>query len=77
MQRAQLALLAGRPKDCPPCFNCLLPAHSCAQYAECNSSNGICECPAGFGGDDCLEPRECRVFSPGHGAPRRGSSPGP
>ncbi|KAI1372330.1 hypothetical protein F4677DRAFT_265292 [Hypoxylon crocopeplum] len=56
MMRAQLALLDDRPSDCPPCFNCLLPAYECGQYADCNEYNGKCECPAGFGGDDCLEP---------------------
>lgn len=56
MLRAQLALLGDRPKDCPPCFNCLLPAHTCTQYASCNEFNGKCDCPEGFGGDDCLEP---------------------
>ncbi|KAI1338403.1 hypothetical protein F5Y15DRAFT_128100 [Xylariaceae sp. FL0016] len=56
MLRAQLALLDDRPGDCPPCFNCLLPAHECGQFAGCNEYNGKCECPAGFGGDDCLEP---------------------
>ncbi|KAI1821118.1 hypothetical protein F4861DRAFT_533181 [Xylaria intraflava] len=54
--RAQLALLGDRPGDCPPCFNCLLPAYECGQFANCNSYNGQCECPAGFGGDDCLQP---------------------
>ncbi|POS80611.1 ABC transporter [Diaporthe helianthi] len=54
--RAQLALMDDRPKDCPPCFNCLLPAFSCAQYSDCNSYNGQCSCPAGFGGVDCIEP---------------------
>ncbi|KAH7321410.1 hypothetical protein B0I35DRAFT_351931 [Stachybotrys elegans] len=56
MMRAQLALMDDRPKDCPPCFNCLLPAHTCAQYAGCNEYNGKCDCPDGFGGDDCLQP---------------------
>ncbi|KAF4121761.1 ABC-type branched-chain amino acid transport system, ATPase component [Geosmithia morbida] len=39
-----------------PSFNCLLPAHTCAQYAGCNEFNGKCDCPEGFGGDDCLQP---------------------
>ncbi|PNY24891.1 ATP-dependent permease [Tolypocladium capitatum] len=56
MLRAQLALMDDRPGGCPPCFNCLLPAHTCAQYAGCNEYNGKCNCPDGFGGDDCLEP---------------------
>lgn len=38
-------------------FNCLLPAFTCGQYAECNSFNGQCSCPDGFGGVDCIEPR--------------------
>ncbi|KAK3945464.1 hypothetical protein QBC46DRAFT_118017 [Diplogelasinospora grovesii] len=54
--RAQLALLDDRPKDCPPCFNCHLPVYSCGQFAPCNEYNGKCDCPEGFGGDDCLEP---------------------
>ncbi|EQL01735.1 ABC transporter (Adp1) [Ophiocordyceps sinensis CO18] len=56
MLRAKLALMGDRPDGCPPCFNCLLPAHTCAQYAGCNEYNGKCDCPDGFGGDDCLEP---------------------
>lgn len=38
-------------------FNCLLPAFTCGQYADCNTFNGQCSCPAGFGGVDCIEPR--------------------
>ncbi|KAK1676565.1 ABC-2 type transporter [Colletotrichum godetiae] len=56
MLRAQLTLLDDRPSDCPPCFNCLLPAHKCTQFAGCNDYTGKCNCPEGFGGDDCLEP---------------------
>ncbi|PHH59424.1 hypothetical protein CDD81_3210 [Ophiocordyceps australis] len=56
MMRVQMVLMKDRPGGCPPCFNCLLPAHSCAQYARCNEYNGKCSCPDGFGGDDCLEP---------------------
>ncbi|KAI1349292.1 hypothetical protein F5Y01DRAFT_289623 [Xylaria sp. FL0043] len=56
MLRAQLALMGDRPADCPPCFNCFLPAYECGQFADCNEYNGQCECPAGFGGDDCLQP---------------------
>ncbi|KAI5857370.1 hypothetical protein GGS23DRAFT_345946 [Durotheca rogersii] len=70
MMRAQLALLDDRPNDCPPCFNCLLPAHECGQYAECNEYNGKCECPAGFGGDDCLEPT-CGSLARGRDRPIR------
>ncbi|KAK1757342.1 hypothetical protein QBC47DRAFT_339921 [Echria macrotheca] len=56
MMRAQLALMDDRPKDCPPCFNCHLPIYSCGQFAPCNEYSGKCDCPAGFGGDNCLEP---------------------
>ncbi|KAI1647050.1 uncharacterized protein F4817DRAFT_115222 [Daldinia loculata] len=68
--RAQLALFGDRPADCPPCFNCLLPAYECGQYAECNEYNGKCECPAGFGGDDCLEPT-CGSLARGKDRPIR------
>ncbi|KAK1245801.1 hypothetical protein MKX07_004870 [Trichoderma sp. CBMAI-0711] len=71
--RAQFALMDDRPKDCPPCFNCLLPAHTCAQYAGCNEYNGKCDCPDGFGGDDCLEPL-CGSLARGKDRPMRSSS---
>ncbi|EEH20574.2 hypothetical protein PABG_02805 [Paracoccidioides brasiliensis Pb03] len=51
-----LSLQGDRPKDCPPCFNCELEAFQCHQFAACNKYNGKCECPAGFGGDDCTVP---------------------
>ncbi|CAJ2499778.1 Uu.00g026310.m01.CDS01 [Anthostomella pinea] len=70
MLRAQLALLGDRPGDCPPCFNCLLPAYECGQFADCNTYNGKCDCPAGFGGDDCLEPT-CGSLSRGKDRPIR------
>ncbi|KAK7203982.1 transporter, ABC superfamily [Myxozyma melibiosi] len=38
------------------CFNCLLPAHQCAQFADCRPYDGFCDCPAGFGGADCVDP---------------------
>ncbi|KAI1105739.1 hypothetical protein F4804DRAFT_303400 [Jackrogersella minutella] len=70
MMRAQLALLDDRPSDCPPCFNCLLPANECGQYANCNEYNGKCKCPAGFGGDDCFEPT-CGSLARGQERPIR------
>ncbi|KAG9256155.1 uncharacterized protein F5Z01DRAFT_735438 [Emericellopsis atlantica] len=70
MMSAQLALLSGRPDGCPPCFNCLLPAHTCAQYSGCNEFNGKCDCPEGFGGDDCLEPL-CGSLARGKDRPMR------
>ncbi|CAI6080573.1 hypothetical protein V2G26_011909 [Clonostachys chloroleuca] len=70
MLRVQASLLDGRPSECPPCFNCLLPAHTCAQYAGCNEFNGKCDCPEGFGGDDCLEPL-CGSLGRGKDRPMR------
>lgn len=46
-----------RPPECPPCFNCLLPAFNCGNSGECNPYDGQCKCPPGFGGQDCLTPR--------------------
>ncbi|PVH14178.1 uncharacterized protein CXQ87_002303 [Candidozyma duobushaemuli] len=45
-----------KDKDCPPCFNCNLPNHRCAQFSKCNTFTGMCECHEGFGGSDCSEP---------------------
>ncbi|PAV16171.1 abc transporter [Pyrrhoderma noxium] len=50
-------LVDDRPKDCPPCFNCMLPAFTCGQYGKCDSYDGQCHCPAGWGGIDCLTPQ--------------------
>ncbi|KAJ1324436.1 putative ATP-dependent permease [Microdochium nivale] len=71
MLKAHMALLNVRAADdCPPCFNCLLPAYTCGQYAQCNEFNGQCECPAGFGGDACLEPT-CGSLARGKDRPVR------
>ena len=46
-----------RPADCPECpacFNCQLPAFTCAQYGTCSEYDGLCACPVGFGGQDCV-----------------------
>ncbi|CAO1631682.1 unnamed protein product [Parajaminaea phylloscopi] len=48
--------LEDRPKECPPCFNCQLPAFNCANSGKCRSYDGQCDCPIGFGGQDCLAP---------------------
>src|SRR4051812_23796068 len=38
-----------RVKDeCPPCFNCLLPAFECTHFANCSEYDGKCDCPVGF-----------------------------
>ncbi|RAL61871.1 hypothetical protein DID88_002934 [Monilinia fructigena] len=68
--KAQLALMGDRPDDCPPCFNCLLPAFTCGQYSDCNQYNGKCSCPPGFGGDDCLQP-VCGSLADGQDRPMR------
>ncbi|KAG6015997.1 hypothetical protein E4U43_004396 [Claviceps pusilla] len=67
---SKLALMDEKPGICPPCFNCLLPSHTCAQYAGCNEFNGKCDCPEGFGGDDCLEPL-CGSLARGRDRPMR------
>lgn len=46
-----------RPADCPECpacFNCQLPAFTCAQFGTCSQYDGLCSCPVGFGGQDCV-----------------------
>ncbi|KAG9249075.1 hypothetical protein BJ878DRAFT_485421 [Calycina marina] len=69
MARAQNALIGVRD-DCPPCFNCLLPAFTCGQYSECQQYDGKCSCPAGFGGEDCLWP-VCGSLADGKDRPQR------
>jgi hypothetical protein len=48
-------------------FNCNLPVYSCGQFAPCSEYSGKCNCPAGFGGDNCLEPRMHIPFIPAIG----------
>ncbi|KAJ3516568.1 hypothetical protein NLJ89_g1034 [Agrocybe chaxingu] len=58
------------PSKCPPCFNCMLPAFTCGQYAECNKYDGQCKCPPGWSGIDCLTP-QCDSLADGeHRRPR-------
>lgn len=45
-------------------FNCNLPIYSCGQFAPCSEYSGKCDCPPGFGGDNCLEPRTQPPFEP-------------
>ncbi|KAI9270313.1 hypothetical protein EDC94DRAFT_512884 [Helicostylum pulchrum] len=42
--------------NCPPCFNCMLPGFECLHFANCSEYDGKCNCPSGFGGDDCKQP---------------------
>ncbi|KAG5980748.1 hypothetical protein E4U55_003701 [Claviceps digitariae] len=67
---SELAFMDEKSGICPPCFNCLLPSHTCAQYADCNKFNGKCDCPEGFGGDDCLRPL-CGSLARGRDRPMR------
>lgn len=48
--------LDDRPPECPPCFNCNLADFHCHQFGKCNQNNGKCQCPPGYGGEDCKEP---------------------
>ncbi|KAF8910449.1 hypothetical protein CPB84DRAFT_1763710 [Gymnopilus junonius] len=58
------------PAKCPPCFNCMLPAFTCGQFAECSQYNGQCNCPPGWAGIDCLQP-QCDSLADGeHRRPR-------
>jgi hypothetical protein len=41
---------------CPSCFNCNNPSDTCHQFAKCLKANGQCDCPTGFGGEDCSVP---------------------
>jgi hypothetical protein len=46
--------------ECPPCFNCMLPGFECLHFANCSEYDGKCNCPPGFGGNDCKQP--CKFF---------------
>ncbi|KAI8096551.1 putative ABC transporter [Halteromyces radiatus] len=46
----------GKCPECPACFNCMLPGFECLHFANCSEYNGKCNCPPGFGGDDCKQP---------------------
>ncbi|EJD51118.1 hypothetical protein AURDEDRAFT_159530 [Auricularia subglabra TFB-10046 SS5] len=46
------------------CFNCQLPKFACGQFAECRAFDGLCSCPDGFMGIDCLTPRKYSYARP-------------
>ncbi|KZV98174.1 hypothetical protein EXIGLDRAFT_329136 [Exidia glandulosa HHB12029] len=48
------ALFNNAPQEC---FNCHLPKFACGQYAECKPYDGLCDCPGGWTGLDCLTPQ--------------------
>jgi len=66
------SIYGNRPDDCPPCFNCNLDDFVCHQYANCSKANGRCNCPPGFGGEDCSQPL-CGALSDGPNRAPRGS----
>lgn len=35
--------IGGGDKDCPPCFNCMLPAFECKHFANCSEYDGKCK----------------------------------
>lgn len=45
-----------RDPECPPCFNCQLDKFACGNSGQCRQWDGLCDCPTGFGGQDCLSP---------------------
>ena len=72
--QTSFSLLDDRPDGCPKCpscFNCNTPSDQCLQYSVCNGFNGKCDCPAGFGGDNCAEPL-CGSLAQGKNRPARG-----
>ncbi|KAK9477401.1 hypothetical protein V1514DRAFT_309256 [Lipomyces japonicus] len=56
------------------CFNCLLPSYECLQFADCRQYDGHCDCPPGFGGDDCRAPLCGSLPSGKDRMPRQGDS---
>ncbi|KAI8887216.1 hypothetical protein K501DRAFT_212304, partial [Backusella circina FSU 941] len=52
----RFAMLNKKEDECPPCFNCMLPGFECLHFANCSEYDGKCNCPPGFGGNDCRQP---------------------
>lgn len=73
-QASLFSIYGDRPDGCPPCFNCNLEDFKCHQFADCSKANGRCNCPPGFGGEDCSEPL-CGSLADGKDrAPRGGEA---
>jgi hypothetical protein len=66
------SIYGDRPDGCPPCFNCNLEDFQCHQFAQCTKASGRCNCPPGFGGEDCSEPL-CGALPDGKDRTPRGS----
>lgn len=67
-------LVDDRPPGCPPCprcFDCHYEEFTCQQFGNCSSISSKCECPSGFGGDDCSVPL-CGSLAQDNRAPRKG-----
>jgi hypothetical protein len=57
-------MVQDKEKECPPCFNCMLPGFECLHFANCSEYDGKCNCPPGFGGNDCKQPRKHYLQTP-------------
>ena len=53
---------------CPSCFNCNLEDSPCLQFGNCTTSSGLCQCPPGFGDQDCSRP-QCGSLADGDDRP--------
>ncbi|CAG8514342.1 13989_t:CDS:10 [Ambispora leptoticha] len=60
-------------KECPPCFDCHLSIFECSHFANCSDFDGKCQCPPGFGGEDCSKPL-CNSLADGSNRRTRGDN---
>ncbi|KAL5039223.1 hypothetical protein BDV3_002607 [Batrachochytrium dendrobatidis] len=42
--------------QCPPCFDCHLAIYPCINFGNCSDISGRCDCPIGFGLNNCSQP---------------------
>ncbi|CAG8443584.1 9688_t:CDS:10 [Ambispora gerdemannii] len=56
LPRVKRSPLETKPEECPPCFDCHLSTFECSHFANCSDFDGKCQCPPGFGGEDCSKP---------------------